>query len=108
MPPTIRARNNLWLALITFGEGWHNNHHRYQSSANQGFFWWEIDVSYYLIALLGVVGLVWDIRKPPHAVLEEATHRRSSDDRAEGSSVNHIRTEGKAMQEGFPKSLHST
>jgi stearoyl-CoA desaturase (delta-9 desaturase) len=66
------SRNNLFLALLTFGEGWHNNHHRYQSSANQGFFWWEIDVSYYLIALLGVVGLVWDIRKPPRAVLEES------------------------------------
>lgn len=67
------SRNNLALAFITFGEGWHNNHHRYQSSANQGFFWWEIDVSYYLIALLGWVGLVWDIRKPPQAVLEEAS-----------------------------------
>jgi len=67
-----KSRNNLVLALLTLGEGWHNNHHRYQSSANQGFFWWEIDLSYYVIALLRVVGLVWDVRKPPQAVLEEA------------------------------------
>jgi stearoyl-CoA desaturase (delta-9 desaturase) len=58
------SRNNWWVALLTFGEGWHNNHHHYQSSANQGFFWWEIDVTYYLIKLLGFTGLVWDIRIP--------------------------------------------
>lgn len=63
------SRNNLFVALITLGEGWHNNHHHYQSSANQGFYWWEIDVSYYLIRLLGCLGLVWDIRRPPRAAL---------------------------------------
>ncbi len=61
------SRNNLLVALITFGEGWHNNHHHYQSSASQGFFWWEIDVSYYLIRLLGWVRLVWGVRTPPRA-----------------------------------------
>lgn len=64
-----QSRNNVWVALATFGEGWHNNHHHYQSSTNQGFFWWEIDVSYYLIKLLGCVGIVWDIRKPSSAML---------------------------------------
>ena len=63
------SRNNLFLALITLGEGWHNNHHHYQSSANQGFRWWEIDVSYYLIRLLACLGLVWDVRRPPRAKL---------------------------------------
>ena len=58
------SRNNLFLALITLGEGWHNNHHHYQSSANQGFYWWEVDVSYYIIRSLAFVGLVWDVRKP--------------------------------------------
>jgi stearoyl-CoA desaturase (delta-9 desaturase) len=58
------SRNNLLVALITLGEGWHNNHHHYQSSARQGFRWWEIDVTYYLIKLLGWAGLVWGIRKP--------------------------------------------
>jgi len=64
-----QSRNNLWVAIVTLGEGWHNNHHRYQSSTNQGFFWWEIDISYYLIKFLGCLGLVWDIRKPAPDVL---------------------------------------
>jgi stearoyl-CoA desaturase (Delta-9 desaturase) len=59
------SRNNLFVALITLGEGWHNNHHHYQSSARQGFRWWEIDVSYYLIRALACVGLVWNVRRPP-------------------------------------------
>jgi stearoyl-CoA desaturase (Delta-9 desaturase) len=59
------SRNNLFVALITLGEGWHNNHHHYQSSANQGHRWWEIDVSYYLIKVLACARLVWDVRKPP-------------------------------------------
>jgi stearoyl-CoA desaturase (delta-9 desaturase) len=59
------SRNNWFVALITLGEGWHNNHHHYQSSANQGFRWWEIDVSYYMIRLLTGIGLVWDVRTPP-------------------------------------------
>ncbi len=59
------SRNNWFVALITLGEGWHNNHHHYQSSANQGFRWWEIDVSYYMIRLLTWIGLVWDVRTPP-------------------------------------------
>lgn len=58
------SRNNWFVALFTLGEGWHNNHHHYQSSANQGFRWWEIDVSYYIIRMMGWVGLVWDIRTP--------------------------------------------
>ena len=59
------SRNNLFVALITLGEGWHNNHHHYQSSARQGFRWWEIDVSYYLIRLFACLRLVWDVRTPP-------------------------------------------
>lgn len=62
---TDTSRNNLWLALITMGEGWHNNHHHYQSSARQGFFWWEIDASYYVLRALEKVGLVWDLRPVP-------------------------------------------
>jgi stearoyl-CoA desaturase (delta-9 desaturase) len=67
---TDTSRNNFWLALITMGEGWHNNHHHYMNSANQGFFWWEIDLSYYVLRGLSLVGLIWDVRKPPQRVLE--------------------------------------
>ncbi len=69
------SRNNWLLALITMGEGWHNNHHHYQSTANQGFYWWEIDLSYYVLWMLARVGLVWDLRKPPQRVLDEGRGR---------------------------------
>jgi stearoyl-CoA desaturase (delta-9 desaturase) len=68
-PTTDRSRNNLLVAVLTLGEGWHNNHHHYQSSAHQGFRWWEIDISYYVIRLLAWLRLVWDVRKAPAAKL---------------------------------------
>jgi stearoyl-CoA desaturase (delta-9 desaturase) len=64
------SRNSLLISLVTLGEGWHNNHHHYQSTANQGWFWWEIDVSYYLLRILEALGLVSDLRLPPAAVRE--------------------------------------
>jgi stearoyl-CoA desaturase (delta-9 desaturase) len=67
---TDTSRNSLLMALLTFGEGWHNNHHYYQASANMGFFWWEIDLSYYALVVLEKLGLVWDLRRPGPAVLE--------------------------------------
>lgn len=66
---TDTSRNNGLLALLTMGEGWHNNHHHFMGSANQGFFWWEVDLSYYLIRALQAVGLVWAVRTPPAKVL---------------------------------------
>ena len=66
---TDTSRNSMILALITCGEGWHNNHHYYQSTANQGFFWWELDFSYYVLKALSWVGLVKDLRTPSEAVL---------------------------------------
>jgi stearoyl-CoA desaturase (delta-9 desaturase) len=62
---TDESRNNALVAILTLGEGWHNNHHHYMSSANQGFRWWEVDVSYYTLCLLRVCRVVWDLRKPP-------------------------------------------
>lgn len=63
------SRNNFWLALITLGEGWHNNHHYYPGSARQGFLWWEIDITYYGLKLLEKLGLIWDLRPVPERVL---------------------------------------
>jgi len=71
------SRNNPLLALITLGEGWHNNHHRYMGAARQGFYWWEIDMTYYLLKVLSWCGLIWDLKPVPRSVLEEA-HRLSS------------------------------
>lgn len=63
------SRNNWWLAFLTFGEGWHNNHHHYQGAARQGFRWYEIDLTYYLLKGLAVFRLVSDLRVPPAAVV---------------------------------------
>jgi stearoyl-CoA desaturase (delta-9 desaturase) len=68
--PTLDgSRNSFWLAILTLGEGWHNNHHYFPSSVNQGFYWWEIDVSYYTLRVLEKIGLVSDLRRPPERVL---------------------------------------
>ncbi len=66
------SRNNAVLALLTFGEGWHNNHHHYQRSARQGFFWWEVDVSYYVLKVLEALRLVWDVEGVPDHVRDVA------------------------------------
>jgi stearoyl-CoA desaturase (delta-9 desaturase) len=63
------SRNNLGLALLTMGEGWHNNHHAYQSSARQGFRWWEVDATWYILKLLSRFGVVHDLKAPPASVL---------------------------------------
>ncbi len=56
------SRNNFWLALLTMGEGWHNNHHYHAASARQGFYWWEVDISYYLLWMMQKFGLIWEVR----------------------------------------------
>jgi len=62
------SRNNLLLALITLGEGWHNNHHHFSASVRQGFYWWEIDITYYFLRLLSWTGLIWDLTPVPQSV----------------------------------------
>ena len=59
------SRNNWLLALVTLGEGWHNNHHHYPASAKQGFYWWEFDPTYYALRIMSWMGLVWDLRPVP-------------------------------------------
>ncbi|MGC0395621.1 stearoyl-CoA desaturase (delta-9 desaturase) [Bradyrhizobium liaoningense] len=63
------SRNNWLLALLTMGEGWHNNHHAYQASARQGFYWYEIDLTYYVLVILSWFGIVRDLKMPPAQVL---------------------------------------
>lgn len=66
------SRNSLILALLTLGEGWHNNHHRYMHSARQGFYWWEIDISYYVLKMLSWCGIIWELKPVPAHIYEEA------------------------------------
>ncbi len=63
------SRNNWLLAFFTMGEGWHNNHHAYQSSARQGFRWWEIDMTFYVLKALSLTGIIWDLKSPSEQVL---------------------------------------
>jgi len=65
------SRNNFLLSLITLGEGWHNNHHRFAVSARQGFYWWEIDISYYILKIMSKVGIIWDLNPVPAHILKE-------------------------------------
>lgn len=58
---TDDSRNNWWVALVTYGEGWHNNHHAYPRLARHGHKWWEIDLTFMMIRLMKAVGLVWDV-----------------------------------------------
>ena len=59
------SRNNWLLALLTFGEGWHNNHHYCPGAVRQGFYWWEIDLTYYGLKLLAYLGVIWDLHPVP-------------------------------------------
>ncbi|MCE9543690.1 MAG: fatty acid desaturase, partial [Verrucomicrobia bacterium] len=65
------SRNSFLLAIITLGEGWHNNHHRYQSSARQGFYWWEIDPTYYALRLLALLGVISNLKRVPESVYKQ-------------------------------------
>lgn len=65
------SRNNWLLALLTCGEGWHNNHHHYPTAARQGFYWWEIDFTYYGLVILSKLGLIWDLKKVPQHILQK-------------------------------------
>jgi stearoyl-CoA desaturase (delta-9 desaturase) len=68
-PTPDDSRNNLWLALLTFGEGWHNNHHGFPGCARQGFLWWEIDLTWYGLRLMAALGLVHGLKPLPARVL---------------------------------------
>jgi stearoyl-CoA desaturase (delta-9 desaturase) len=66
------SRNNVVTALFAVGEGWHNNHHRYQRAARNGFYWWEFDPTWYVIRLMEMVGLAWDVQPVPARIYVEA------------------------------------
>lgn len=73
---TDDSRNNFWLALVTLGEGWHNNHHYFPGAARQGFYWWEIDLTYYGLKMLSWLGIIWKLHPVPRRVYERAEDER--------------------------------
>jgi stearoyl-CoA desaturase (Delta-9 desaturase) len=85
-----QSRNNWLLALLTMGEGWHNNHHAYPASVRQGFRWWEFDPTFHILRALSWLGLVWDLRAPPEAVVrgEHRPGRRVNKEVAERGKLS--------------------
>jgi len=69
------SRNNWFLALLTLGEGWHNNHHHYPSAARQGFYWWEVDITYYVLKVLSWLGIIWDLKPVPVEARDHSPRR---------------------------------
>ena len=88
---TDDSRNNWFLAIITLGEGWHNNHHRFSSSVRQGFYWYEYDISFYVLKVLSWFGIVWKLRTIPASVLEEG-RRNELRHGAMGAPIAAVRT----------------
>ena len=79
------SRNSFALAIITLGEGWHNNHHFYPTTANQGWFWWELDISWLALRGLRLAGVVSDLRTPPERIrMAHLTARAAGERRAPG------------------------
>jgi len=64
------SRNSLMLAIVTMGEGWHNNHHRFPGAARQGFFWWELDITYVGLKMLSWLRVIRDLRPVPARLLQ--------------------------------------
>jgi stearoyl-CoA desaturase (delta-9 desaturase) len=68
------SRNNFFFGVVALGEGWHNNHHAFPTSARHGLSWWQIDISFWVIRFLGLLGLAWNIRLPAqHRVMLSRT-----------------------------------
>jgi stearoyl-CoA desaturase (Delta-9 desaturase) len=93
------SRNSFILTLITLGEGWHNNHHRYQTATRNGFYWWEFDPTYYGLKLLSWTGLIWGLQPVPQSVLEEGAREdhhasvaaaQKAAARSEGSTLKRV------------------
>jgi stearoyl-CoA desaturase (delta-9 desaturase) len=98
---TDDSRNSLILALITLGEGWHNNHHRYQSSTRQGFYWWEIDITYYLLKALSWTGFIWGLKEVPDSIYREA-ERNAHRDTIRRLTVSSVQDEINALKRVVP------
>ena len=81
------SRNNAFTAFFAAGEGWHNNHHRFQRAARNGFYWWEFDPTWYVIRLMKAVGLAWDVQVVPARIYEEARATKAREASRRFSSI---------------------
>jgi stearoyl-CoA desaturase (delta-9 desaturase) len=74
-----QSRNNALVGLLAMGEGWHNNHHAFPSSARHGLRWWQVDIAYYVIKILVLCRLAWKVRLPSEADLEGRLRTRTAE-----------------------------
>ncbi len=96
------SRNSFILAIICLGEGWHNNHHRYQSATRNGFYWWEIDITYYGLKALSWTGFIWGLKAVPQSVFEEAAREAHHASIAAAQKAVHIHPEYSALKKVVP------
>jgi stearoyl-CoA desaturase (delta-9 desaturase) len=68
-PSGDTSRNSALIALVTMGEGWHNNHHYYQAAVRQGFYWWQVDMTFYVLWTMQRLGIIWNLNAVPEKVL---------------------------------------
>jgi len=99
---TDDSRNSFILALICLGEGWHNNHHRYQSCTRNGFYWWEIDITYYGLKVLSWTRLIWGLKPVPQSILEEAARADHVASVAAAQHAAHAHPEFSALKKVMP------
>lgn len=96
------SRNSFILAIICLGEGWHNNHHRYQSCTRNGFYWWEIDPTYYGLKFLSWTGLIWGLKDVPQSVLEEGMRAEHAASIAAAQKAAHVHPELSPFKKVLP------
>lgn len=99
---TDDSRNSLILAIITLGEGWHNNHHRYQSATRNGFYWWEIDPTYYMLKALSWTNFIWGLKAVPVSVLEEGHRAEHAASVAAAQRAASVHPEYSALKKVMP------
>jgi len=81
------SKNSVWLALLTMGEGWHNNHHYYETASRQGFFWWEVDITWYILKTMSWLGLIWDLKGVPKHIKYSKNKQHAQELRREFEEV---------------------
>ncbi len=96
------SRNSFILAIICLGEGWHNNHHRFQSCTRNGFYWWEIDPTYYGLKLLSWTGLIWGLKPVPQSILEEGMRAEHQKSVAAAERAAHLHPEYSSLKKVVP------
>jgi stearoyl-CoA desaturase (Delta-9 desaturase) len=99
---TDDSRNSFILAIICLGEGWHNNHHRYQSSTRNGFYWWEIDITYYGLKMLSWTRLIWGLKAVPQSIFEEAEREAHVASNAAAQKAQQVHPEYSSLKKVVP------